>query len=47
MSPSSRLVLLGGVVIPDGALLVGAFATLVSLALPMHFAGGSKLRPRN
>jgi len=38
MSLSSRLVLLSGVVAPAGALLVGAYVALVSLALPMHFA---------
>jgi hypothetical protein len=38
MSLSARLVLLSGVVVPAGALLVGAYVALVSLALPMHFA---------
>lgn len=38
MSLSSRLVLLSGVVVPAGALLVGAYVALVSLALPIHFA---------
>ena len=38
MPLSSRLVLLSGVVVPAGALLVGVYVALVSLALPMHFA---------
>ena len=37
MPLSSRLVLISGVVAPAGAMLVGVYVALVSLALPMHF----------
>ena len=37
MPLSSRIVLLGGVVGPAAALLVGTYVQLLGLALPTHF----------